>query len=364
MNSDSKYVITIPSIDIPGHLSIDDLILLGSNDDRYQQLKKSNTFLSKYLDSFRAPFGTKINPSIIVRDKNLPKVNSDHLVSFRNVIAVSSVIYSRIRSCLLDIATGCTSTDLFDFHPISVSNDGNDFSVKTAYTIGVNGRIDKFKGQASLSEPYPENIRFESDEQLTLSLLNLIEKKYNKIEDKEFRSRIIRSIEMAYYALRSPFIQLGNKTDFGIGICLWVSAFEIIAYHYKRNKNVGFCDVSSLIKSVPWKNCLLRKKNRMGVHGTSGKPKTKKKTTLPVQIYSRLYYTRNMYLHGVPIPKNKYEFRTRRNWGNLFFQVPALYRCILMHLLKAKGCIPATQKMWLQNDYEKVLLMTKSQQSV
>ncbi len=52
MNSNLKYVFTIPSIDILGHISIDDLILLGSDDDRYQQLKKDSTFLSRYLDSF------------------------------------------------------------------------------------------------------------------------------------------------------------------------------------------------------------------------------------------------------------------------------------------------------------------------
>lgn len=360
MNSDLKYVITIPSIDIPGHISIDDLILLGSKDDRYQQLKKSNTYLSKYLESFRAPFGTKINPSIVVRDKNLPKVNSDHLVSFRNAIAVSSVIYSRIRSCLLDIATGCTSTNLFDFHPVSVSNDGNDLSVKNAYTIGINGRIDKFKGQATLSEPYPENIRFESDEQFTISLLNLIEKKYNKIEDEEFRSRIIRSLGMAYYALRSPFTQLGNKTDFGLTLSLWVSAFEIIAYHYKRNRNVGFSDVSSLIKKVPWKSNKLRQKNRVRITEKFSKSKTKERTTLPVQIYGRLYFTRNMYLHGNPIPENKFEFKTRRGWGNLYFQVPALFRCVLMHLLKTNSCAPESQYPFLQKDYERVLLKPNS----
>jgi len=362
MNSHVKYVITIPSIDIPGHISIHDLILLGSNDDCYQQLKKANTFLAKYLDSFRSPFSTKINPSIVVRDENLGKVNSDHLVSFRNAIAVSSVIYSRMRSCLLQRATGCTGTDLFDFHPVSVSNDGNDFSVKTASTIGMDNRIDEFKGQTTLSEPYPESIRFESDEELTLSLLNLIEKKYNKIKDKEFRNRVIRSTGMVYYALRAPFTQLGNKTDFGVAMCLWVSAFEIIAYHYKTGADVNSNDVSSLIQSIPWQNSRLRKTNRVGVYGKSNKLKRKSKTTLPVQIYRRLYHTRNMYLHGNPIPKNNYEFKTRKNWGNLFFQVPVLFRCVLMHLLKTKGCIPATQDTTLQNNYETVLLMTKSPQ--
>lgn len=361
MNSNLKYVLTIPSIDISEHISINDLILLGSNDSRYKDLKKDNPFLRKYLNSFRSPFGTKISPSIIVRDKSLPRVDADHIVSFRNAIAISSVIHSRTRSCLLSRVKGCTSTDLFDFYPISISNDGNDFSIRSAYTIGVDHRIEKFKGQTTLSEPYPENITFESDQDLMLTLLNLIEKKYRKIEDKEFRDRIIRSTEMAYYALREPFANLGGKIDFGLRMCLWVSAFEIIAYNYKAGEDVNSNDVSSLIQAIPWQSPKLRKKNRAAIYSKYSKPKRPKaKTTLPAQIYWRLYHTRNMYLHGNPIPKNNYEFKTRKNWGNLFFQVPALYRCLLMHLLKAKGCVPIDQDIWLQDDYEKVLLMPKT----
>ncbi|MHC4396075.1 MAG: hypothetical protein ACYS1A_10525 [Planctomycetota bacterium] len=360
MKSNLKYVMTIPSIDIKGHISINDLALLGSDDGRYKELKKNNDFLSKYLDSFQTPFGKKISPSIVVRDKQLPKVDADHLVSFRNSIAVPSVIYSRARSYLQNTSTGYTSTDLFDFYPVSVSSDGDDLSIKTANTIGVDNRIDKFSGQTTPVETYPEHIKPLFDAEFMLSLLNLIERKSTKKREAEFRNRIIRSLGMTYYALRSPFTQLGNKTDFGVPLSLWVSAFEIIAYHYKKNKNVGFSDVSSLIKKVPWKSYKLRQRTRVRITEKFNKSRTKEKTTLPVQIYGRLYYTRNMYLHGNPIPEDKFEFKTRRGWGNLYFQIPALFRCILMHLLQTNGCAPEFQYPYLQKDYERVLLNPNS----
>ena len=346
MNSNLKYLFTIPSIDISGHISIDDFILLGSKDERYQELKNSNSFLSKYLDSFRSPFGAKINPSIVVRDKTLPKANADSLTAFRNAIAVSSVIYSIV----YNTHTGCTCTDLFDFHPISVSSDGNDFSIRTPHTIGIDDRIKDFKGQATLAVPYPEMVRPLFDEEFMMTLLNLLERKPRRIKEKEFQNRVIRALDMAYYALRSPFANLGNKTDFGVSVSLWVSAFEILANPYK--KNVNFKYVRTLIKQVPWKNARLRRKNYTAIA-------YKGKTTLPVQIYGRLYYTRNMYLHGNIIPKGSFEFRRRKNWGNLLFQVPVLFRCVLIHLLQTNGFTPESQYPCLQSACEKVLLKPK-----
>lgn len=351
MNSNLKYVFTIPSIDIPGHISIDDLILLGSKDDRYQELKNSNSFLSKYLDSFRAPFGTKINPSIVVRDKTLPRVDADRLTAFRNAIAVSSVIYSMMKSYLYNTPTGCTCTDLFDFHPVSVSSDGDDFSVRTAHTIGFDDRIEDFKGQTTLAVAYPETVRPSFDEEFMMTLLNLIEKRSHRIKEKEFRNRVMRALDMAYYALRSPFVNLGNKTDFGVSISLWVSAFEILANPY--TKDVHFKDVSTLIKQVPWENAKLRRKNYTAIAYNG-------KTTLPVQIYGRLYHTRNMYLHGNIIPKGSFEFRRRKRWGNLLFQVPVLFRCVLMYLLQTNGFTPESQYPYLQRTYERVLLKPNS----
>lgn len=342
---------TIPGINIDGHITINDLILLGSTDPRYTKLKNAVPNLAKYIDSFKTPFGQKLNPSIVVRDENLPKVDSIHLSAFRNAIAVSGVIYSRIQSCLSNSSRGFTCSDLFDFYPISLSSGSNDLSVKTFSTIGIDS-LDRFQqGQATAVEPYPHTIQQLFDDELMLALLNIIETKPKETLHKKRKTKITRSLEMGYYALRSPFAHLGSETDYGVGISCWVAAFEILANPH--NKKVTFREVSNLIKNVVWQSAKLRQKRYTPVYKHTKKPK--QKTTLPVQIYGRLYQTRNMYIHGDPIPSGQFEFRRRKNWGNLFFQVPALYRSVLLHFALNGSAPSHTQHRFYQRDYERVL---------
>ena len=344
-----KYVMTIPSVDIQNYIAINDLILLGSNDKRYQELNKQNPVLKQYLDSFHTPFGRKMNPSIIVRDESLEKVEPSHLCAFRNAIAISSVIGSRILSHK-QTNTGFYCTDLFDFYPVSVSSDGTDLIARTAFENSICCDVNKFSGQTTPAVIYPENIQPVIDDKLMIALLDVVEKETRKLDEKSFKVRVIRSMEMAYYAMRSPFVTLGEKSDFGVQMSLWVSAFETLANPHDKDKDVKFSDVSAIIKAVSWKDQKLRIINRAS-------PTQKgKKTSLPVQIYGRLYRTRNAYLHGNALRKGEYEFHKRKSWGNLFFQVPALYRCILMHILNLNGFGLPIQNTREHDLFEKVLL--------
>lgn len=346
-----KYVMTIPSVDFAKHVTINDLILLGSSDKRYKDLKAKNPVLRQYLDSFRTPFGRKVNPSIIVRDERLAKVDASHLCAFRNAIAIACVVGSRVCSCIQNQSTGFFCTDLFDFHPVSVSNDGTDLIARTPFENSAWCNTNDFTGQTTLAVIYPENIQPAFDGELLLALLNFVERKPRTRDEKSFKTRLVRSIEMAFYALKSPFANLGEPVDFGVQTGLWVSAFEILANpHISR---VSFRDVSTMIKRLPWRDKKLRVKNRAAVGAYKGK---KKKTTVPVQIYGRLYQTRNAYMHGNAMCKGEYEFRKRKRWGNLFFQAPALYRCVIMHYLNSRGfgkLLTASQEHIL---YEQVLI--------
>lgn len=342
-----KYVITIPSVDFLNYAAINDLILLGSKDKRYQDLKEHNPVLKQYLDSFRTPFGKKVNPSIIVRDESLEKVEPSHLCAFRNAIAISSVIGSRILSHN-QTNTGFYCTDLFDFYPVSVSSDGTDLIARTAFEDSICCDVNNFSGQTTSSVIYPENIRPAIDDKLMLALLDVIEKKARTLEEKRFKNRVTRTMEMVFYALRSPFVVLGEPTDFGVQMSLWVSAFETLANHHSTD--VKFSDVSAIIKAVPWRDKKLRIRNH------ASPTQQGKKTSLPVQIYGRLYRTRNAYIHGNVLRKGEYEFHKRKGWGNLFFQVPALYRCVLIHILNSKNFGSPIRNSQEHDLYEKVLL--------
>jgi hypothetical protein len=344
-----KYVMTIPSVDLLNYVAINDLILLGSGDKRYQDLKEQNPVLKQYLDSFKTPFGRKVNPSIIVRDESLPKVDASHLCAFRNAIAIAGVIGSRICSCIHNQTTGFYCTDLFDFYPVSVSSDETDLVAKTPFELSAWCNVNNFAGQTTPAVVYPENIQPAFDEKLMLALLDVVEKKPLTRDEQSFKTRVIRSMEITYYAMRNPFVTLGERSDFGVQMSLWVSAFEILANPHIEN--VRFSDVSAMIKAVAWRDKKLRVKQFAAVGAQQGR-----KTTFPVQIYGRLYQTRNAYMHGNALHKGEYEFHKRKRWGNLFFQAPALYRCVLMHALNSKGFGELLAHSQEHDLYERVLL--------
>ncbi len=347
-----KYVVAIPSVDLPGYVGIDDLLMLGSRDPRYRALKKANPVLSKYLSSFRTPLKKKVNPTIIVRDESLPKVDARHLCAFRNAVAVSAVVHSRAKSCPPSTTQGFFCTDLFDFHPVSVSSDGTDLFGKTPFEQSWWLNAQNFAGQTTLAVIRPEAVRPSFDNEFMMALLDLVEMNCRTRTMRDFQNRIVRSLEMAYHALRSPFTTLGEPVDFGVQTAMWVSAFEILAN--PRGEDVHFSDVSALIKQVPWRARKLRVKDRASATGPKGV------TTLPVQIYGRLYRTRNAYIHGSVLRPGEYEYRRRRGWGSLFFQVPALYRCVLMNMLNEKGIGKSPADSVEHRAYERVLLSRES----
>ena len=350
-----KYVMTIPSVDIKGFVAINDLALIGSEDKRYGQLQAENPVMAKYLAAFRTPGGTQVHPSIVIRDASLPKVDTRRLCFFRNAIAVSSVLYSRTKQYKANTPVGAYCTDLFDFYPISVSSDGTDLIGQTPYEVAGWMEVDGFAGSTTPSVVHPQHVRVIVDEWLMMWLLNLLEGKYRQRAAVQFRNRIFRSIELAYYALRSPIVNLQAQVDFGVALSLWVSAFEALAY--PGTGDVHYSHVSSLIEAVPWQCRHLRRRTCANIRRERKPQKTRNKVSLPVQVYARLYYNRNKYAHGNPLPKERYEFVHRKDWGNLWFQVPALYRCVLRHLLATSGVTARPSSSDFFNDtYEEALL--------
>lgn len=349
MSQKLKYVITIPSVDVPGYVAIKDLILLGSGDKRYQDLKEQSPILKQYLDSFKTPLGNKINPSVVVQDEDLSQVDASHLCAFRNAIAIAAVIGSLKDSYLYGRPMGYYCTDLFDFHPVSISRDEKDLVARTPFEMCFGSKVSDFIGQTTWSVIYPNKIDPIYDKEFMTALLDVVEEQTHTRKKQLFKNRVVRSMEMAYCALKSPFANLGRSVDFGILTVLWVSAYEILANPHVAD--VKFSDVSVMIKSVPWREKKLRIKNRMAVGAVK-----RKKTTLPVQIYGRLYKTRNDYIHGNVIHKATYESCSRKGWGSLFFQAPALYRCALMHILNKEGFGGSIENSQEHEYYEKVLL--------
>ncbi len=352
-----KYVITIPSIDIQGSVSISDLALVGSKHELYGELQAENPVMAKYLAAFRSPTGKAIHPSTVVRDASLPKVDANRLCRFRNAVAVSSVLLSRTNHYVKDdlLYGGAYCTDLFDFYPVSVSSDGTDLIGETVYERSVYMQVDEFLGSTTPAVIFTEQVAPVFDQYLMVWLLNLLEHRARRKADIQIANRVFRSIELAYHALRAPMVNLRTPTDFGVSLSLWGSAFDALAYPDKGNVNRGH--VLSLISTVAWQHQGLRRKVYADVTPCKKGNRGRAKVTLPMQVYIRLCLNRNEYVHGNPDAQGRYEFVHRKNWGNLWFQVPALYRCVLCQCLSRYSAKtrPAFSDT-LVNAYEEALL--------
>ena len=352
-----KYVMTMPSVDIGGSIAIDDLVLIGSRDSRYRELQAENPVMSQYLRAFRSPDGTLVHPSVVIRDAGLPKVHTQRLCRFRNAIAVSSVLHSRMQHYMRDelFGSGAYCTDLFDFYPISVDFDGTDLIGQTVFERSGWMPVDGFAGCTVPSVIHPQHVRVVFDQWLMIWLLNLLDMRARRRTDVEFVNRVFRSLELACHALRAPAVNLQAPGDFGAALFFWVSAFETLAH--PGTGDVNRERVNLLITGVPWRRSNLRRRAYVDVTRRGRHRKATTKVSLPVQIYARLYYNRNKYAHGNPVPKGQFEFVHRKDWGKLWFQVPVLYRCTLCHVLATKGAkARPTDSDHLHDAYELALL--------
>lgn len=324
------FIACIPAIRLAHLVESGSTVALPSSDPNYQRIVQETTGLQKFLHSFTSSFGTPLEPTIIVRHPTAKPMTAVDLASFRNLIALSAIVKAKRdtwRSHQRPVGALCS--DLFDIPPVNLARNGEEVSIVTAYEQGIH-RLDKFRGQPSPGVVYSEHYKAEFDDQMLTALLALWSDSGAKGEMRRFRLKVLRSLELAYLALRAPFSNFGSIQDHGVMLSLWVSVFETLAH--PGTQKVGFCHVATVIKSVPWATERLRRRRY--------RPIDKRQcslTTLPVQIYGRLYKARNHYLHGDSLPENGIELCRRKSWGQLSVQVPLLFRSIVLHLLCKHG---------------------------
>jgi len=326
-----KLLLAIPGITKIESVDTSDLSLVSYRDERYKQIIDRNINLGRFLNSFHDCFGGEILPSIIITDTLQRPVDPSILTNFRNIIAIPSVIRSRMHNYRIRRMHYVPFTDHFEFCFVTPSiRNCNKVSYTTAAEGGIR-LLKDFSCNPSLSIIRPQLFKIKLDSVLTNALIRLFDDRRRLRDIREFKEKIFRSLELLFYACRSPSANLGSKYDFGFIVSLWVSAFEILCHPLDRNVHYGH--VERLIDDIPWINPLLRRKKYKRVDKTYGKKRTNHDLcSLPNQIYSRLRKTRNNVLHGDPLRESIEPIR-RKNWGHLIIQIPALYRCLLLNEL-------------------------------
>ena len=332
--SNWEYIISVPGIKLSEPVNAKVIAFIGPNDERYEIISNTHENMRKYLDAFRDAFGNKLPPSIIIRKRKEKLIEHWDLACFRNIVAIPSVIKSRSMNYLNPFPNNVPFTDMFEFCLINIGKDYKYLVHRTPSETGAN-EIDKFSYIPNPAVIHPHIFKVEYDYHLMNALISLYDDRSTSKHIEELKNKVYRSLEMAFYALKTFTTNLGTVYDHGFVVSLWVPAFEILANPLKQD--VSYKDVEKLINKIPWHRSELIKRNYKQVDYKYGKRAKYKRVSLPNQIYSRLRYVRNLILHGSPIDAVLLEPKRRKKWSPLIVQAPALYRCLLLSMLSNNG---------------------------
>ena len=338
-------VVAMPAASLPRAVEAGNTAVVPFADARYQELIAAQPQVRSFLESFRTAFGHQLRPSIVIRDREAERMQADDLAALRNSIALAAVIKARTDRCMHRFGgEGPVYADLFELYPVNLAMDGETLMVQTAAEFGMDDDLARFQGQPHPGYIYPQTVRPEFDDTLLESLMRFWQRQPVDQDEERFRRLVFRSLETAYHALASPFLNLGSEYDHTLALALWVSAFEILL---GREGNVSADAVERQISRVGWQHAALRRDLVESARG----PRPGRPVLRPVQVYSRLYKVRNEALHGGTITKHLVLHRLGEQeedapalsllradeWNHLAVAVPALYRGVLLDLLAQTG---------------------------
>lgn len=332
--SDWKMVAVLPAVDIPKALDGQTLAAVGSSDPRYSWLLANEPGVAEYLAKFETPFGRKLKPTLLISLRQIDRLAAERVSNFRNLVALAHLLHSRMQTHENQRLAGVPFSDLFDIYPIALSKDPTNVYLLTTSEKGLDDLSRMKVAQPAPVFAYPDNLRAECDRQFADAALALWDRNPVRGPKAEFARKLFRSFAVAYYGLRAPAANLRSPVDSAVPMAMLVSAFEVLAQP-DDGSAVRWHHVASLIRSVPWTAARLRRRafSPLGYkRGGKALP-----TTLPVQIYLRLYRLRNKLLHGAALQEGATEPNRRKKWGSLMSQAPVLYRNVVLCLLERHG---------------------------
>jgi hypothetical protein len=279
------------------------LAIVPHSDARVQPIVGESPLARCLVENFTDQLGRPRHPSVLVLREDTPATirQIDAVVSFRNLIAITCVIFGWQQSIGGPTVWGTLYSDYFDFYPTTITADGK--AVRTI-TPAVNdfGYPKEIHGQTSPGLPSIQSLGMvEPDE----SLVHLLMEAWNDlyVGPKRFEheaTALFRSLQVAYLAAAMPMSNERSIHDYGTAIALWVSAFEILA-HPVASGGTGKADfekVKELLEKHVWSRPELRECKHVVIYGGN-----KHDANLVVNLYWQLYRARNDFLHGNPVSR-------------------------------------------------------------
>ena len=314
-------------------LESDFLAIVPHSDSRVQRIVAASQLGRCLVENFTDHLGCRRNPSLLVIREDAPESvrQIDAVVSFRNLIAISCVIFGRQQSIGGPNVWGTHYSDYFDFYPVTINTDGTAALIISPALHGLIQPRD-IHGQTSPDLPSTESLgAVEPDEVLVHLLMEAWSDLYvGPTRFEHEATALFRSLQVAYLAAAMPMSNERSIHDYGTRIGLWVSACEILA-HPGASGGTGRADfekVKELLERHVWSSVELRdSKYSVTFRGQQHL------VNLVVNLYWELYQARNDFLHGNPVSRERlFPFRNEKR-PSLLYLAPSVYKTALLGFL-------------------------------
>jgi hypothetical protein len=335
--------------------------LAGSQDSRIQAICQAAPKFADLLSRFTNAFGVALDPVLLIaRDDALPNLTAEALLSFRDLVAIGIIPYSRSLNTVYRTTNRIVYANSFWIYPWMLGKGNQSLTTSTPAFSGIHV-VEAFHGQASPDLPVMQID--DIDTPLLEALLACWKRHYLGTRRRWKDRALFRSLNMAVQAALLPAGVGTTIFDLGRSISLWVSAFEILSP--PRVKKAGLFTVYPLLEGVTYCDCKVGRR-RYAAYIPEWKKRNNKKQnvrearrSLPCWIYGKLYQAWNDFLHG-----NRVSVKTLSPKGTqdgLFWLAPSVYRLALTGFLKLS--VDQSLPYWLSDSYDKNPLLRKKRKA-
>ena len=340
------FNVLLHNLSISNEIGNDYIKIVPYNSPLSTSLKNKSKNFRKFVESFKTQFGTNVKPSFIFTN-NIKEVTSEHLVNFRNILAISTIPKGWGRILSGDVNLGqILYSDYFDIYGLSLSRD-EECLIGLTPSIHMLDKATEFKGgQSSEKIAIHSESRDFIDESLFCELMKLwTDYHIDNINNRA--STIFRSLEIANRASSLPFGNQASIHDFGISISQWVSALEILVH--PKAGYAGFTEVQELLGTIKFNSNKLNNKNYSFV---CRRNKKRIQATALQKTYYEMYEARNKSLHGEPVKSTDLLINNNHNYYGLNNFAPILFKYALQEILGVNEFI-------IINDFSDTSIITK-----
>jgi len=322
---DWSPIAVLPNLPLSKQIGSSVAALAPFEDKRIRSLCDSRPRLRSFLGRFSDSFGERFEPTVLlIRSDASPELRTAEAVaSFRNLIALSAITYSRSLELRHPSGHRVLFGEAFAIYPWMLSKDWKELIGNTPALTAIH-QVGKFRGQSSPSISRVTLDIGSIDQPLASSLMKRWRRRYESKAPTWADVSLFRSLNMAYHASFLPGGTEATFYDVGRLISLWVSTFEILV-HPGGNGFANRDKVFALLEKTSWK--LVESRNAS--YDTGGKNVVKR--TLASWLYQSLHDCRNNFLHGNPVKREDLFLPICDR--TIFQYAPSLYRIALTSFL-------------------------------